>query len=111
MPHSHQSPDPINRTVLVTVRVSPEERDQLHRLAEERGETLSRMLVSRWLPERKRAKRKEAGRRSRAIEPVAASAPACAKEPPSPARSDSKRLRDGHVMPGQESLFDGLGGR
>jgi len=111
VPHSHQSPDPINRTVLVTVRVSPEERELLHRLAEERGETLSRMLVARWLPQRKRAKRQEAGRRSKANEPVAASAPACAKEPPSPARPDSKRRRDGHVMSGQESLFGELGGQ
>lgn len=97
--------------MLVTVRVSPEERELLHRLAQERGETLSRMLVSRWLPQRKRAKRQKPTARSKAIEPVVDGAPACVQEQPSPARPDAKRLRDPGVMPGQESLFGRPGGR
>lgn len=37
------------RTMLITVRVSAEQRSELHRIAAGRGETLSRMLLSPWL--------------------------------------------------------------
>ena len=108
---NYQVRGPSSRTALITIRVSLEERALLHQAAQERGETLSRMMVSRCLPKRTRTAQQVAGRQSEAIELGAIGEAACAKEPPSPARSDSKRLRDGHVMPGQDSLFDGLGGR
>jgi hypothetical protein len=50
-----------SRTVLITIRVSPEERELLGQLAEARGETLSRLMVSRSLMLRKRREAAEAG--------------------------------------------------
>ena len=108
---NYQVRGPSSRTALITIRVSLEERALLHQAAQERGETLSRMMVSRCLPKRTRTSRQAACRQSETIELVAIGESACAPESPSAARSDAKRLRDGHVMPGQESLFDGLGGR
>lgn len=105
------SPDPINRTVLVTVRVSAEERELLHQIAKKRGQTLSQMLVSRWLPKRKRPKRSKIAARANAIEAVTTVPPACAQEPSAPARPDATRLGDPCATPSQGSLFDELGGR
>lgn len=109
--HTYQVRGPSSRTVLITIRVSREEREVLRQLAEERGETLSRLMVSQALMLRKRAKPQKPAAQAKAVEPVAINAPACAPEPPSRARSDAKRLRDVDVIPGQESLFDELGGR
>lgn len=108
---TYQARGPVSRTVLITVRVSPGERERLNRLAKQRGETLSRMLVSRWLPEQKRAQPPKAARRANAIERVAVSAPACVPESPVRVRSGAKRLRDVSVIPGQTSLLDQLGGQ
>ena len=108
---NYQLRGPSSRTALITIRVSLEERALLHQAAQERGETLSRMMVSRCLPKRRRTAQQVAGRQSEAIELVAIGGPACAPGSPSAARSDSKRLRDVGVMPGQESLFGEPAGR
>ena len=57
--HNDQAQRPPTKTTLITVRVSREQRDALHRMAANRGETLSRMLLSPWLrgDGRKRVKR------------------------------------------------------
>ena len=57
--HKDQAQRPPTKTTLITVRVSREQRDALHRMAADRGETLSRMLLSPWLrgDGRKRVKR------------------------------------------------------
>ena len=102
---NYQVRGPKSRTVLITIRVSAEERELLGQLAEERGETLSRLMVSRSLMLRRRAKPRKPAGQAKAVEQVAISAPACAPEPPPPARSDGKRLRDLDVILGQESLF------
>lgn len=47
--HKDQAQRPPTKTTLITVRVSREQRDALHRIAADRGETLSRMLLSPWL--------------------------------------------------------------
>ena len=93
-----------SRTVLITVRVAPEVRELLHELAEERGETLSRLMVSRTLMLRKRVKPQKIVRGT-AVEPAVNSEPACEPKPSLPARPDGKRMRDVSVMPGQASLF------
>ena len=69
-----------NRTALITLRVSPEEREMLHGLAQERGETLSRMLLEKWVEEARRASARlgAAAEAASASEPVAMSTPAAA---------------------------------
>ena len=42
-------PGPHAKSLLITVRVTVEQRYLLHRIAADRGETLSRMLLSPWL--------------------------------------------------------------
>jgi len=69
----YQARGPENRTTLITVRVTADDRDVLQRLAGERGETVSRMLLAPWL--RSEGKRRPAfatrsGQRSE--KPVAA---------------------------------------
>ena len=115
---SYQARGLVSRSVLITVRVSPEDRERLNRIAQERGETLSRMLLARWLPERKRARRQKSAQRSDVIETVVSSAsargsrPAArASEPSSPARPDATQLRDASTPSVQGSLFDAMGGR
>ena len=69
----YQARGPENRTTLITVRVTADDRDLLQRLAGERGETVSRMLLAPWL--RSEGKRRPAfATRSgqRAEKPVAA---------------------------------------
>lgn len=99
--------------MLITVRVSPEDRERLNRMAQERGETLSRMLVARWLPERKRARRQESARGSEVIAPAAPSARVCVSEAVSPVRPEADRKREagGVSADAQGSLFDAMGGR
>jgi len=114
---SYQTRGSVSRSVLITVRVSPEDRERLNEIAQERGETLSRMLLARWLPERKRTGR-EAVVRSAAASSVAVGAAACASSPasacasvpPAPPRA-AERKREVGEAPTQGSLFDGLGGR
>jgi hypothetical protein len=108
---SYQARGSVSRSVLITVRVSPEDRERLNQIAQERGETLSRMLVARWLPARKRATRQEPARRSEAIEPVVIGAPARPPKPSVSVRPDAERLRDATAPSVQGSLFDGMGGR
>ena len=100
-----------SRTALITIRVSPAERELLHKLAQERGETLSRMMVSRSLIAHKRAKPQSAERQPKATKPVAVRASECAPQASVPARSETKALRGQDVISGQRSLFDELGGR
>jgi hypothetical protein len=51
----YQARGPENRTTLITVRVTADDRELLQRLAGERGETVSRMLLAPWLgPERRK---------------------------------------------------------
>lgn len=45
----YQARGPENRTTLITVRVTADDRELLQRLAGERGETVSRMLLAPWL--------------------------------------------------------------
>ena len=108
---NYQVRGPSSRSVLITIRVSPAERELLGQLAEERGETLSRLMVSRSLMLRKRAKRQKPAAQATAVEPAAISIPACAPEPVSSARTEAKPLRDASVIAGQESLFDDEGDR
>ena len=56
--HQYQPRGPENRTSLITVRVTAEHRELLHRLASERGETVSRMLLAPWLRHERRTKQK-----------------------------------------------------
>ena len=107
---NYQVRGPSSRSVLITIRVSPAERELLGQLAEERGETLSRLMVSRSLMLRKRAKPRTSAPQANAVEPVEISVPACASEPVSLARPEAKPARDASVTPGQESLFAELGG-
>ena len=108
---NYQVRGPSSRSVLITIRVSAEERELLGQLAEERGETLSRLMVSRSLMLRKRAKPRTSAPQANAVEPVEISVPACASEPVSLARPEAKPLRDASMIAGQESLFDDEGGR
>lgn len=108
---NYQLRGPITRTALITIRVSQEERELLQQIAAERGETLSRMMVSRSLPKRKRTKSQTTKRRSTAIAPVAIDAPGCVPESSSPARPDETRLRDAGADSAQGTLFDELGSR
>ena len=105
----YQARGPINRTALITVRVCPEQRELLHALACERGETLSRMLMSPWQvasgkKPRKRAKKDAAP--TLAAQPVARieQAPGAGGPQLSPERPAAKRRRAGRVIPGQENL-------
>ena len=63
--HRYRARGPENRTALITIRVTPEDRDGLHKLAAERGETLSRMLLAPWT----RAKRQRSATRPDATVP------------------------------------------
>jgi hypothetical protein len=108
---NYQVRGPSSRSVLITIRVSPEERALLGQLAEERGETLSRLMVSRSLMLRKRANPQKPAPQATAADQVAISASACAPEQSAPARPEAKPLRDASVIAGQESLFDDEGGR
>lgn len=113
---SYQTRGSVSRSVLITVRVSPEDRERLNEIAQERGETLSRMLLARWLPERKRTGR-EAVVRSAAASSVAVGASARGPKPAAGASESpaaprpAERKRDVGEAPTQGSLFDGLGGR
>ena len=46
--HRYRARGPENRTALITIRVTAADREGLHKLAAERGETLSRMLLAPW---------------------------------------------------------------
>src|ERR1700749_4415466 len=103
---NYQVRGPSSRSVLITIRVSAEERALLGQLAEERGETLSRLMVSRSLMLRKRAKPRTSAPQANAVEPVESNVPTCASGPVSLARPEAKPLRDASMIAGQESLFD-----
>lgn len=106
---NYQARGPINRTALITVRVAPEQRELLHGLASERGETLSRMLLSPWLAANgskpaKRAKKDAAV--GVAVQPVVSIEPVAEAggDQPLPERPVAKRRRAARVIPGQENL-------
>lgn len=103
---NYQDRGPNSRTALITIRVFADDRELLHEFAEERGQTLSRVMLSAVLPAARRARAK----RLKANRAVAVSASVCVPEPASPARPDAKRLREVGVIAGQESLFGDLGG-
>jgi hypothetical protein len=103
---NYQARGPVKRTVLVTVRVIPEQREVLHRLADERGETLSRMLLSPWLTANGHKPPKRSAKK--AAQPVAeapAAADAREREPLLGARSVVNRVRAASDFGDQGTLF------
>jgi hypothetical protein len=108
---NYQARGPVKRTVLVTVRVVPEQREVLHRLADERGETLSRMLLSPWLtPDGQKPQKRSAKKVAQPVAEAPAAADACESDPRLRARSVVTRVRAVSDFGDQGTLFPVAGG-
>src|SRR5579875_595948 len=113
----YQARGPENRTTLITVRVTAEHRELLRALADERGETVTRMLLSPWLGAKDKKPSRPVKRSGRRPVVAATAAPAEAAENAGPQETlaqvhveqraplvvSAKRRR--RVNPGQEALL------